>query len=366
MAAQIPTTARSYYFPALGSYTNLTLQTTPLPALKSTYVLVKIHAVSLQFRDLMIALNRYSHGNLPENLVPCSDMAGEVVAVGSDVTRWEVGDRVCANFATDHLDGDVNAETTKSALGGGQHGVLTDYRSFPDNSLVKIPGHLSFEEASTLPCAALTAYNALMGPKPVKAGDTVLVLGTGGVSIFGLQFAVASGANVIATSSSDDKLEIAKKLGATHTINYNTTPDWDKGRRGVDHILEVGGPGTFEKSLASVRYAGYIHIIGSVSKNASTLTSVIGPCIGKAIILRGIRVGSVAQFESMNRLLRARPEPTRPAVDRVFSFEEAVDAYAYLESQKHVGKVVIRRIPGYGFARWVMVLMWNGVNPETE
>ncbi|SJL13305.1 related to Alcohol dehydrogenase [Armillaria ostoyae] len=351
MAAQLPTTTHSYYFPALGSYTNLALQTTPLPTLKSTFVLVKIHAVSLQYRDLMIASNTYPRPGISENLVPCSDMAGEVVSVGSDVTRWTVGDRVCANFTTDHLDGDVNAEIVKTALGGGQHGVLTEYRDFPDHSLVRIPEHLSYEEASTLPCAALTAYNALMGPKPVKAGDTVLVLGTGGVSIFGLQFAVASGATVIATSSSDAKLEIAKKLGAAHTINYNTTLDWDKEvlrlteGRGVDHILEVGGPGTFEKSLAAVRYAGYIHIIGAVSQNATTATSVVGPCIGKAIILRGIQIGSVAQFESMTRLLRVRPELTRPVIDKMFSFEQAVNAYAYLKSQKHVGKVVIRVSP---------------------
>ncbi|KAK0479180.1 hypothetical protein IW261DRAFT_1564541 [Armillaria novae-zelandiae] len=351
MAARVPTTSRSYYFPARESYNNLTLQTTPLPALKSTFVLVKIHAVSLQYRDLMIASNRYPRGGIPENLVPCSDMAGEVVTIGSDVTNWSVGDRVCSNFSMDHLDGDVDAEIVKTALGGGQHGVLTEYRVFPDHSLVKIPEHLSYEEASTLPCAALTAYNALMGPKPVKAGDTVLVLGTGGVSIFGLQFAVASGATVIATSSSDAKLEISKKLGATHTINYNTTPDWDKEvlklteGRGVDHILEVGGPGTFEKSLAAVRYAGYIHIIGAVAQSTTMATSIIGPCIGKGIILRGIQIGSVAQFKSMTRLLHARPDLTRPVIDKVFSFEEAVDAYAYLESQKHVGKVVIRVSP---------------------
>ncbi|KAK0184451.1 hypothetical protein F5146DRAFT_1106034 [Armillaria mellea] len=353
MAAQVPTAIRSYYFPVRESYNNLTLQTTPVPALKSTFVLVKIHAVSLQYRDLMIASDRYARGGIPKNLIPCSDMAGEVVAVGSDVTRWTVGDRVCSNFSTDHLDGDVDAQIVKTALGGGQHGVLTEYRAFPDYSLVRIPEHLSYEEASTLPCAALTAYNALMGPKPLKAGDTVLVLGTGGVSIFGLQFALTSGATVIATSSSDAKLEIAKKLGANHTINYNTTPDWDKEvlrlteGRGVDHILEVGGPGTFEKSLAAVRYAGYIHIIGAVAQSG-TATSIVGPCIGKVIILRGIQIGSVAQFESMNRLLRARPELTRPVIDKVFSFEEAVDAYAYLESQKHVGKVVIRVSPVSG------------------
>ncbi|SJL13307.1 related to alcohol dehydrogenase [Armillaria ostoyae] len=315
MAAQLPTTTRSYYFPSLGSYTNLTLQTTPLPTLKSTFVLVKIHAVSLQYRDLMIASNTYPRGGISENLVPCSDMAGEVVSVGSDVTRWTVGDRVCSNFSTDHLDGDVNAEIVKTALGGGRQGVLTEYRDFPDHSLVRIPEHLSYEEASTLPCAALTAYNAFMGPKPVKAGDTVLVLGTGGASIFGLQFAVASGATVIATSSSDAKLEIAKRLGAAHTINYNTTLDWDKETH--SSLFRLVDRERFEKSLAAARYAGYIHIIGAVSQSATTATSVVGICIGKAIILRGIQIGSVAQFESMTRLLRARPELARPVTDKV-------------------------------------------------
>ncbi|SJL13259.1 related to Alcohol dehydrogenase [Armillaria ostoyae] len=263
MAPQIPKTTRSYYFPALGSYTNLTLQTASIPSIKATHVLVKVHAVSLQYRDLIIASNNYPATIEPDNLVPCSDMAGEVVAI----------------------DGDIDADIINTALGAGQQGVLTEYRTFNDYSLVKIPDHLSYEEASTLPCAGLTAYNALMGPRPVKAGDSVLVLGTGGVSIFGLQLAVASGATVIATSSSDAKLAIAKKLGATHTINYNTTPDWDKevlrltDGRGVDHILE------------------------------------------------------------------AHSESTRPVIDKVFSFEEAIDAYAHLESQKHVGKVVIRVVP---------------------
>ncbi|KAK0199386.1 alcohol dehydrogenase superfamily protein [Desarmillaria ectypa] len=348
MATQIPATTRSYYFPTRGSYTNLALQTTPLPDLRSTYVLVKVHAVSLQYRDLLIASNQYPIGNLPDNLVPCCDMAGEVVATGTDVTRWKVGNRVCANPSMEYLDGDVDTDTLRMALGGGRHGVLTEYRAFPDHALVRIPEHLSYEEASTLPCAALTAYNALMGAKPVKAGDTVLILGTGGVSIFGLQFAVASGATVIATSSSDAKLEIAKKLGAAHTINYNTTPDWDKevlrltDGRGVDHVLEVGGAGTLGKSIAAVRYAGYVHMTGILSQGATELNKIVGLCILKDIILRGVYHGSTAQFESMNRLLRARPELTHPVIDKAFAFEEAVDAYAYLESQKHVGKVVIR------------------------
>ncbi|KAK0184446.1 hypothetical protein F5146DRAFT_1106032 [Armillaria mellea] len=336
MATQVPATTRSYYFPTLGSYSNLALQTTPLPDLKSTDVLVKVQAVSLQYRDLMIASGHYPTGNLLENLVPGCDMAGEVVAI------------VCANPSMEYLDGDVDADTLRMALGGGRHGVLTEYKAFPDQCLVRIPEHLSFEEASTLPCAALTAYNALMGPKPVKAGDTVLILGTGGVSIFGLQFAVASGATVIATSSSDTKLEITKKLGATHTINYKTTPDWEKevlrltNGRGVDHVLEVGGPGTLQKSIVAARFAGQAHMIGFVSQDAAELTNIVGLCISKGIILRGILIGSTAQFESMTRLLCARPESTRPVVDKVFSFEEAINAYAYLESQKHVGKIVIR------------------------
>ncbi|SJL13313.1 related to Alcohol dehydrogenase [Armillaria ostoyae] len=348
MATQVPATTRSYYFPTRGSYTNLTLQTTSLLDLKSTDVLVKVQAVSLQYRDLVIASDHYPIGNLLDNLVPGCDMSGEVVAIGTDVTRWKAGDRVCANPSMEYLDGDADADTLRMALGGGRHGVLTEYKAFPDQCLVRIPEHLSYEEASTLPCAALTAYNALMGPKPVKAGDTVLILGTGGVSIFGLQFAVASGATVIATSSSDAKLEIAKKLGATHTINYTTTPDWDKevlrltDGRGVDHVLEVGGPGTLEKSIVAARFAGQVHLIGLVSQDAAELTNIVGLCLSKGIILRGVLIGSTAQFESMNRLLRARPELTRPVVDKVFSFEEAVDAYAYLESQKHVGKIVIR------------------------
>ncbi|KAK0475028.1 alcohol dehydrogenase superfamily protein [Armillaria luteobubalina] len=351
MADQIPKTTRSYYLPTLGSYTNLTLQTTDIPPIKATHVLVKVYAVSLQYRDLAIASNNYPGTIEPGNLVPCSDMAGEVVAIGSSVTRWNVGDRVCANFCTNHLDGDIDADISRTALGARQQGVLKEYRTFDDYSLVKIPDHLSYEEASTLPCAGLTAYNALMSLRPVKAGDSVLVLGTGGVSIFGLQFAVASGATVIVTSSSDEKLAIAKRLGATHTINYNTTPDWNKevlrltDGRGVDHILEVGGPGTLEKSISAARYGGSIHMIGFVAQNQPTPMDFIIACMQKTILLRGIVVGSVAQFKSMNCFLQAHPESTRPVIDKVFSFEKAIDAYAHLESQKHLGKVVIRVVP---------------------
>ncbi|KAF8897949.1 hypothetical protein CPB85DRAFT_1229322 [Mucidula mucida] len=344
----LPTITKEYYFPQRGSFENLKVQESPIPKVKATEVLVQVHAVSLQYRDLMIANNFYPGLNAPQNLVPCSDMAGEILAVGEAVTGWKAGDRVCANFTLDHIHGDLDGDIMATALGGFVHGVLTQYRAFPAHSLVRVPEHLSYEEASTLPCAALTAYNALTGPVKIKAGDTVLVLGTGGVSIFGLQLAVASGATVIATSSSDDKLKIATKLGAKHVINYNKTPAWDEevlkltGGRGVDHILEVGGPGTLEKSMKAIRYGGSIHLIGFLAATNQPLANVVGQSVFRASTLRGILIGSVAQFKDMNRLLESNPETTRPLIDKVFAFDEAIKAYAYLQSQAHVGKVVIK------------------------
>ncbi|KAF5373107.1 hypothetical protein D9758_001609 [Tetrapyrgos nigripes] len=341
-----PSTTRQYYLPEIGSYKNLKLVEAQLTPPKSFEVLVKIHAVSLQFRDLVISKGTYP-APLTKDLVPCSDMAGEIVWVGEDVPDgWKVGDRVSANFCADHIDGDATPEIQKTAHGGMIHGMLTEYKAFRPHSLVKIPDHLSFEEASTLPCAALTAYNALMGPVPLKGGDTVLVLGTGGVSIHALQIAVASGAEVIATSSSDDKLKIAKKLGAKHVINYKTTPDWDKevlhltNGRGVDHVIEVSGNATLPKSMNAARVAGWIHIIGFVGGGEAT--DIIVSTIKKGAIIRGIQIGSVRQFKEMIRLFSAKPEVTRPYVDKVFPFDKAIDAYAYLESQAHFGKVVIR------------------------
>ncbi|KAK7018014.1 hypothetical protein VNI00_018440 [Paramarasmius palmivorus] len=278
-------------------------------------------------------------------------MAGEVLAVGDQVTQWKTGDRVCANFLTKHIYGELTHEARLSALGGGVHGVLTQYKVFQENVLVAIPEHLSYEEASTLPCAGLTAYNAMRGPVPVKGGDTVLVQGTGGVSIFALQFAVTIGATVILTSSSDNKLALARKYGAKHTINYKKTPDWEKeviritGGRGVDHTIEIGGPGTFGKSLETTRLGGTIHTIGALDLQGDsnlTATGVIVSAILRGLNIRGIHVGSVELFNEMNRLLTARPDATRPVVDKVFSFEDTVKAYEYLESQAHVGKVVIK------------------------
>ncbi|PCH41913.1 NAD(P)-binding protein [Wolfiporia cocos MD-104 SS10] len=339
-----PTQTREYRLPKRVGIHNLVIQTSPIPSLRATQVLVKVYAVSLQYRDLLIAKDQYPVG-IKENVVPGSDFGGEIIALGEDVAGWKIGDRVCANFALDHVFGDPTAETKKSHLGAPIDGVLTEYKILPAHSLVRIPDHLSYEEASTLPCAALTAYSALLGPTPLKGGDTVLILGTGGVSIFGLQFAVASGATVIVTSSSDEKLQVATRLGAKYTINYNTNPDWDQevleltNGQGVDHVLEVGGAGSINKSLACARYGGCVHNIGVVAGtgDVSTVPSIV---LLKALTLRGITVGSRTQFEEMNRLIIATS--LRPVIDKVFAFEELQEACRYLESQKHMGKVVVK------------------------
>ncbi|OJT02684.1 Zinc-type alcohol dehydrogenase-like protein [Trametes pubescens] len=323
---------------------NLTLTSAPIPTLKATEVLVNVHAVSLQYRDLVVAKGTYPLGQ-KANLVPGSDLAGEIVALGADVAHWAVGDRVASSFATDHIFGEASAETQQTALGAPVDGVLTEYKVLPAHALVRIPEHLSYEEAATLPCAAVTAYNALLGPNPLKGGDVVLIQGTGGVSIFGLQLAVASGATVIVTSSSDEKLKIAKSLGATHTINYRTTPNWDEealkitNGRGVDHILEVGGPGTIMKSANAIRYGGTISIIGFIAGQAD-VSALPLKILGKAAVVHGILVGSRTQFEDMNRLITA--VQLKPVVDKVFTFEELRKAYEYQESQQHVGKVVVK------------------------
>jgi len=336
----LPTSYRAYRSNADG-YQNLELAQVNLREPKPLEAVVRVHAVSLQFRDLLVAKGDYG---LPTGvgIIPCSDMAGTIVALGDDVQRFSVGERVCANFAPDFLAGEPTPEN-RAALGGERDGVLAEYVVVPAYSLVRVPEHLSFVEGATLPCAALTAWNALTGSTPIKGGDTVLVLGTGGVSIFALQFAAASGATVILTSSSDTKLALGRELGAHYTINYKTTPEWDeevkkitKGR-GVDHVVEVGGLGTIERSVNAVRLAGSVHLIGTVSKGASGIPLI--PAILRSIKLNGVVVGSVRQFEDMNRFIEARG--LRPVVDRTFPFEQAREAYKYQDSQGFVGKVVI-------------------------
>ncbi len=304
--------------------------------------LVKVKAVSLNFRDLLMVKGAYSR-NLPFPLVPCSDCSGEVVKVGEGVTRVKVGDRVAAAFFQTWLGGELTDQKAKLALGGAIDGVLAEYAVFHGDGLVHVPDHLSYEEAATLPCAGVTAWNALVTAGNLKAGDTVLVLGTGGVSLFALQFARLVGARVIITSSSDAKLERARQLGASDTINYRSMPEWDEraraltGGAGVDHVVEVGGPGTLARSLRAVKMAGTISFIGVLAAPADV--SLL-PIIMKHVRVQGIYVGSRDMFEAMNRAIAFHK--LKPVIDRVFPFEEAREALRHMASGAHFGKICIR------------------------
>jgi NADPH:quinone reductase-like Zn-dependent oxidoreductase len=311
------------------------------PTPGSGEVLVRVRANSLNYRDLMVADGRYGRAELP--LVPLSDGAGEIVALGPSVTRWDVGDRVAATFFAGWSGGPFRREVLATARGGALPGLLAEYVVLGEDGLVAIPPHMSFEEAATLPCAALTAWQALVTHGKVSADQTVLVLGTGGVSMFALQFAKMHGARVIVTSSNDEKLERAKALGADDGVNYRTTPEWEAevlrltGKVGADHVVEVGGTDTFAKSLRAVAVGGTVSVIGGVSgfDSAAPLREILS----KMSLVRGIFVGSHAMFESMNSAL-ARHQ-TRPVVDRVFPFADAPAAYDYQRSGAHFGKVVI-------------------------
>ncbi len=306
-------------------------------------VLVAMKAVSLNYRDLAVVTGRYPR-NASQPTVIASDGAGEVVAVGEGVTVFRPGDRVVGSFFQSWITGPFAREHGASALGGAIDGVLTQYRVFDQQGLLPVPEHLSLEEAATLPCAGLTAWNALVPSCHVQAGDTVLLLGTGGVSIFGLQFAKLHGARAIITSSSDEKLARAKSLGADEAVNYKTHPEWDKevlrltGGKGVDVVLEVGGGETFARSMSSVRASGQIAVIGVLTGVAGTIP--LGLIGIQTLSVRGIFVGSRAMFEDMNRALAANG--LRPVVDRVFSFEHSAEALRYMQSAQHFGKIVIK------------------------
>jgi NADPH:quinone reductase-like Zn-dependent oxidoreductase len=313
-----------------------------VPKVGPGQVLIRVHAVSLNYRDLLIAQGRYMRGlKLP--LIPMSDGAGEVVEAGAGVARFKRGDRVAGIFMQNWLSGEVSAFGPRSALGGSVDGMFAEYVVLSEDGVVPIPPHLSYEEASTLPCAAVTAWNALT-TWMLKPGITVLMQGTGGVSIFALQLARLAGARVIITSSSDEKLKKAKGMGASDLINYKSTPDWDQkaveltNGIGVDHIIEVGGPGTLARSLNAVRVGGRISLIGLLTGPEGTVNPM--PILGKQIQVQGIFVGSREMFESMNRAITLHQ--LRPVIDRVFPFNEARDALRYLESGAHIGKVVIR------------------------
>jgi len=326
-----------------GGLDGLTRVDLPDPTVGLGQILIRVRATSLNYRDLMIASGSYG-GTTPPDRIPLSDGAGEVVSVGAGVSRVQVGDRVAGIFFQTWLDGGVQAAYHASALGGAVDGMLAEYVVLSEEGVVKLPDYLSYEEGAALPCAAVTAWNGLVEQGRLRAGETVLLQGTGGVSMFALQIAKMHGARTIMTSSSDEKLARAKALGADEGINYKTTPDWDKavwgltGKRGVDHVVEVGGPGTLAKSLQAARHGGHIAQIGVLSDVEATISPM--PILGKSLNVTGIYVGSRAMFE---RLLSALVVgQVRPVIDRVFAFDEARAAYAHLQSGAHFGKVIIR------------------------
>jgi NADPH:quinone reductase-like Zn-dependent oxidoreductase len=322
---------------------NLVMAERAEPEPRANEVVVKFQAVSLNYRDLMFVRGAYNpKARLPA--VPFSDGSGEVVALGTDAKKWKAGDRVCAIFTQDWFEGFLSIEKRRTTLGAGDlDGVLREYGTFDENGLVKIPEQLSFEEAATLPCAAVTAWNALVVSGDLKAGDTVLTLGTGGVSVFAMQFAKMHGARVIATSSSDQKLEQAKEVGVDEIINYKKTPDWDKevlsltNKKGADHVIEVGGAGTLSKSLNSVRIGGHVAVIGVLAGAGDFDPRSV---LMKAVRMQGILVGSREMFEDMNKAIETNR--MKPVIDKTFAFKEVPDALRYMESGAHFGKIVIR------------------------
>ena len=315
----------------------------PNPRPTFRQVLVKVKACSLNFRDLAIARGSY---RMPvrENLIPLSDGAGEVIEAGQGVTRVKLGDRVAGNFFQRWSGGAPAADAHKSALGGGIDGMLGEYAVLEEDGVAKIPAHLSLEEGATLPCAAVTVWHAMVEHAKLKAGDTVLLQGTGGVSIFGLQFARAMGIRAIITSSSDEKLARAKALGAAFGINYRTTPDWEKAAMeftegaGVDHVVEVGGAATLTHSFGALRVGGKITLIGGLSGGATELNPAL--IFGRRANVQGISVGSTQMFEAMNRAIAANT--IKPVIDKVFDFAEAQAAYRHMAAGAHFGKIVIR------------------------
>ncbi len=306
-------------------------------------VVIAIEAVSINPRDAVLMQGGYGRmgGELP--IVPLCDGAGRIVATGANVSRVKEGDLVCPTFSRTWLRGTASPETFIGAHGGPLDGTAQQLMQVPANAVVKAPVHMTAEEAATRPCAAVTAWNALIEEGRLKAGETVLVQGTGGVSLFALQIAKMHGAEVILTSSSDEKLELAGKMGADHLINYRSDLDWHKTARkitdgtGVDHIVEVGGADTLDKSTAAIRSSGTISLIGVLSGAASQVE--LGRVVTRHVRLQGITVGSRVMFDAMVAAMSLHG--TRPVIDaRRFELDGLADALARLQDGGHIGKIV--------------------------
>lgn len=307
-------------------------------------VLIRVRACSLNYRDLLMLAGQSASGGAG-SVVPLSDGAGEVVAIGERVTQFALGERVAGCFFSEWESGRFDMRYHNLALGGSTDGMLSQHVVLPESGVVTIPEHLNFEEGACLPCAAVTAWHGMFVRGGLQKGDTVLVLGTGGVSIFALQLAVAAGARVIVTSSSDEKLEQAKAMGAWQTINYRTHQDWDAevwrltDKRGVDHVVEVGGPGTLGRSMKSVSAGGNIALIGVLTGMGAPDDSLF-PLVTKNADLNAIYVGSRKMFADLNDFMETHD--IRPVIDQSFAFEDAPAAYEHLRSGAHFGKVVVR------------------------
>jgi NADPH:quinone reductase-like Zn-dependent oxidoreductase len=335
---------RGYQLPKGGAGIDaLAIVERPMPKPLYRQVLIKVAACSLNFRDYGIVRGSY---RMPvrENLIPLSDGAGEVMEVGPGVTRVKAGDKVAGCFFQRWPAGEPGPHVHASSLGGSLDGMLAECVVLEEDGVVKLPQHLSPEEGATLPCAAVTAWYAMFHHAKLIAGQSVLLQGTGGVSIFGLQFAHAMGITAIITSSSDEKLKRAKALGAAAGINYKTTPDWDKaaieanGGRGVDHVLEVGGANTLAKSFGAIRVSGKVSIIGGLSGGAHELNP--GLIFSKRANVQGISVGSMETFEQMNAAIAGNK--IRPVIDRVFGFDEVKAAFNHMAAGAHFGKIVVK------------------------
>jgi NADPH:quinone reductase-like Zn-dependent oxidoreductase len=332
---------KAWRIPAFG-IDKLSLDEVPAPQPGPGEVILDVHAVSLNYRDLMTVKGTYNP-KLQTNRIPCSDGAGIIAAIGEGVTRVAVGDRVAGIFFQHWLDGEPAVEKFKGALGGDVDGTLAQQMLLREDGVVPIPAQLSFEEAATLPCAGVTAWNAVVTAGRIKSGDTVLIQGTGGVSCFALQLAHGLGARVIGTSSSSVKLRRAADLGLDAGHNYREDPEWARwavrqtGGLGVDLTVEVGGAGTFQQSMAATRTGGVIAQIGVLAGREQSLT--ITPILHKMLEIRGIYVGSRRHFLEMNRAIAQTG--LRPVIDRIFSFGEAREAFTTLENASHFGKIVI-------------------------
>lgn len=334
---------RAYRFDAFDSLEDLRMREEEDPRPQRGELLIRIHAVSLNFRDIAMLRGRYPRA-YRKGLIPTSDAAGEVIEIGEGVEAFKVGDRVMGAFHPRWFGGEMPSTIQSDSYGAENDGWLVELKVVSQEAVVLLPDALSYEEASTLPCAGLTAWTALTGSVPIRAGHTVLVQGTGGVSIFALQLARAVGAAVIATTSGATKAERLKALGASEVVNYLDDPEWGKrvraltGGRGVDRVVEVGGPGTIAQSLRAVAVGGEIASIGFLSTENPGIDFFQLKTSGASF--RNITVGDRAGLLELTRAVANTG--LKPVIDRIFEFEDAQAAFAHLESGTHLGKVVVR------------------------